>query len=106
MTSVALSLPASVPVMGTDRPVSAEALEERELVLAAQAGDHAAAGEFLAARRRVAGDTVGRGGDVAALLDLAGIRFIDGVDFDFSVITDHWRFLASGVLVTLLLLRL
>lgn len=28
--------------MGTDRPVSAEALEERELVLSAQAGDHTA----------------------------------------------------------------
>jgi len=28
------------------------------------------------------------------------------VDFDFSVITDHWRFLASGVLVTLLLAAL
>jgi polar amino acid transport system permease protein len=25
------------------------------------------------------------------------------VDFDFSVITDHWRFLASGVVVTLVL---
>jgi polar amino acid transport system permease protein len=28
------------------------------------------------------------------------------VEFDFSVITDHWRFLASGVLVTLLLAAL
>ena len=28
------------------------------------------------------------------------------MDFDFSVITDHWRFLASGVLVTLLLAAL
>jgi len=28
------------------------------------------------------------------------------VDFDFSVITDHWQFLASGVLVTLLLAAL
>lgn len=42
MTSVALSFPAASPVMGTDRPVSAEALEERELVLSAQAGDHTA----------------------------------------------------------------
>jgi RNA polymerase sigma-70 factor (ECF subfamily) len=42
MTSIALSFPAASPVMGTDRPVSAEALEERELVLSAQAGDHTA----------------------------------------------------------------
>ena len=28
------------------------------------------------------------------------------MDFDFSVITDHWQFLASGVLVTLLLAAL
>ena len=28
------------------------------------------------------------------------------MEFDFSVITDHWRFLASGVLVTLLLAAL
>ena len=25
------------------------------------------------------------------------------MDFDFSVVTDHWRFLASGVGITLLL---
>ena len=42
MTSIALSFPAASPVMGTDRPVSAEALAERELVLSAQAGDHTA----------------------------------------------------------------
>lgn len=42
MTSVALSLPVASPAMGSDRPVSAEALEERGLVLAAQAGDHVA----------------------------------------------------------------
>ena len=25
------------------------------------------------------------------------------MDFDFSVVTDHWRFLASGIGITLLL---
>jgi RNA polymerase sigma-70 factor (ECF subfamily) len=42
MTSIALPLPVASPVMGSDRPVSAEALEERDLVLSAQAGDHVA----------------------------------------------------------------
>ena len=42
MTAIALTLPAASPDMGSDRPVSAEALQERELVLSAQAGDHTA----------------------------------------------------------------
>ena len=42
MTAIALPLPAASPIMGTDRPVSAEALAERDLVLSAQAGDHTA----------------------------------------------------------------